>query len=305
MTDDDRGERLAAALIAMCKLRNIPTSGYALSKYLRSAGFSVHQNTLDMILKGRRWPRRTTLESILSGLNASDSEHDLIISMDSPAPRRAGIVSWLDAIKPYLDKGRDKEEVVWEYWVGLTDHEDTCVEHRRTTIGPGGLSFVSFEPGQIGISIFDLLDTARLDLRIQGTHLGDGSRRPVTMIPQPIQLEPSENRLGVAICLSEALSEGCLVWSLTYRWPGLWRSLREEGMSRGRLNFPGPNPAVTKASVVVKAPVPRFDDLELAPQFPRSGTVKRETNRSAVHIRWTVDRPVSSLGFELRSGRGS
>ncbi|HSH61435.1 MAG TPA: hypothetical protein VK988_17690 [Acidimicrobiales bacterium] len=302
MEESERRKRYAAALRAMCKLRGIAPTGYALAKFLRAAGHPVHANTLDKHLKGERYPRGSTVEKILRGLSATDAERTLLLS-PGPSPARPSVLSWRDALVHGVDKGREREEVAWWHRVGLTDDGDLCIEQRRTVVGTGGLQAVSFGPGQLGNLAFDLLDTSRLGLQVHAQRLSRDGLHPVPAAAHVVQVEPQANRYGMIVRFGQIISPvETLVWRVSYRWPGLWRSLRLKGTSSSNLNFSEP-PSVIKMTVEVVAALEEFGDLVLLRLSPDSGTLEQREAGNDRQIRWVVHSPPSSVRFQLSSPR--
>jgi hypothetical protein len=302
LSDTEHRQHYAAALRAMCQRRGIAPTGYALAALLRSAGYPVHANTLDKHLRGERSPRGSTVEKVLRGLSASDVERALLLT-PGPGTPRPPVLSWRDALARDLDKGRETEEVLWWYQIGLIDQDDVCIEQRRTVVGPEGLRAVSFGPGQLGGLVFDMLDTSALGLQVQAhRHSPTGELHPVTAVPHVIQVEPGDNRYGIVVRLGELIKNETLVWTVRYRWPGLWRSLRLKGTSTSNFNFSG-RPAVTKTTVELVVPASEFGDLKLVRLVPDSGTIEQTQVDNEVRIRWIVLAPPGSLSFHLNSAR--
>ncbi len=302
MLEEDRRQRYAEALRAMCKLRGIPATGYALARVLQAAGRPVHANTLDKLLRAERSARGATTQKILSGLSASNAERAMLLAPERTSNRRLA-VSWRDALVRDVDKGRDQEEVRYWYRIGTEDDGDSCVEQRRTVVGPDGLRAVSFGPGQRGALTFDLLDTTRLGLAVRAERLEDGELVPVPAAAHVVEVEPGANKYAIIVRFGELIPAGTtVVWTVRYRWPGMWRSLRLKGVSSSTVNFLAP-PTMTKASIECEAPAHEFADLQLVRLQPDSGVVEYRRGGEDVRLRWVMLTPPSSVHYQLLSAR--
>lgn len=295
-----RRQQYAEALRTLCKNRGIPASGYSLAAVLQTAGCYLHPNTLKEQLAGKRLPRATTVEQILSALSASADERALLLSFTS-TPADSDIVVMRDALLQGLDVGRVSNEVTWVYTIGLSDDKDECTEERLTTVGPEGTESLSFSIGQIGGLKFGLLDLAQIDLHVVAERFTDRRMWEATPVSwQVFELEPRASKYRIAVRFSETLRNEKVRWAVHYRWPGLWRSLRETGEGSGRVGTSGRS-QWPKGTVVLKAPRDAFDDLELLPQPADMGTLADLSDKENIGIGWTVSAPPEAMRFEVRS----
>lgn len=300
--DQHRRQQYAEALRTLCKSREIPASGHSLATVLRAAGCYLHPNTLKEQLAGKRLPRAATVEQILNALSASADERALLLSFAS-GPSEPEIVVMRDALLQGLDIGRLSNEVTWSYTIGLRDDQDECVEERLTTVGPEGTQSLSFSIGQIGGLKFGLLDLSQIDLHVMAKRFTNGRMWKATPVSwQVFELEPRASRYRIAVRFSEILRNEKVLWTVRYRWPGLWRSLREAGHGSGQVGTTG-NSEWRKGTVVLKAPRGEFGDLELLPQPAAMGRRTDLSDKENVGIGWTVDQPPGAMRFEVRSDR--
>lgn len=301
MEEAETRQRYARALQAMCRARGIPATGYALAARLRASGVYVHSNTLEKLLRGERRPRAATIDRVMQGLGASDAELALLPGSER-RPSGRHVVSWRDALLRDVDIGRESEEVRRVFEIGLRDEDDICIQRRTTKVGAGGLRAVSFTEGQTGTLRFDLLDTSLLDLQAEVRRLTESGEQPVRAVPHIVQVDPVAQRLGIVVRFSEPIVNESIVWTVRFRWPGMWRSLREEGLSTGSARFSG-KPLITKATVEAIAPASGFDDLILVQLSPERGTVEHERVGDQVHARWVLQSVPPEVNYELRSLR--
>lgn len=294
----------AAALRMLLTVRHIPPSGPALAARLRRAGVSIHARTLTLLLRGERTPRPSTVERILQALDATDIERALVSqSLGSEAPNAVQTVSLVKAFvaSGAVDRGRVREEVVWHYSIGSVDDEDRCTEMRRTHAGPEGLQVITFGPGQFGSAGFELLDLPKLGLHVRAARRTSADRpTDIATSLHVLELEPASNRYRVVVQFADRLIDEDVEWTVSYRWPGLWRSLRQHGLSVGRLRLESP-PAITSTSVVLDAPAATFGDLTLLPVAPESGELHGQQQGDRLQVTWNVRLPPVELRFEVRS----
>lgn len=296
---EEQRQQYAGALRDLCRSRSVTPSGRALALYLRTQGQGVDAYTLKTHLEGTRTPRAKTVEKILKGFNASASEREMLL-VYSASKRGSDTVSIRDALLPSAGRGKINQQVHWTYQVGHTDEEDFCRENRCTVVGSQPVSNVSFAIGQLGTLGFDLLDTHRLGLRVDAWRVTRSGDIKITARCHIVEFVPSANRYHVVARFSEPVQDETVRWVVGYRWPGLWRSLRENGIGDGSLDLDGED-KVQSASVRILAPLDEFDDLKLIPQGDRRGKLDRLIAGPNVSVRWTVNQPVSPLRFEVRS----
>jgi hypothetical protein len=302
---DARSDGFALRLRQLLAARSIPPTGPALSRKLAQSNRHIHPHTLREILAGRRLPKPATLELILRGLDATDAERELLTSAltGTPPGTTPGVVRLLDALGglDIVNRGREVEEVTWRYLIGEENDEDRCVEHRLTSIGASGLRLATFGPGEFSRASFDLLDLPTFDVRVQARLLVRGAAAvPVPTTVHVMEVEPARSSYRLVAQFSEVPPSNRLEWQASYRWPGLWRSLRHHGVGVGRVSFRGKEPKVTAARVELVAAVAAFPDLDLRP-LTRAGSVKRTERSGEVHVSWHVRRPPPELRFEVHA----
>ncbi len=304
--EEDRRKRFAAALQVLLSTRHVPASGPALAARLKAAGVDVHPHTLTKLLRGERSPRPSTVERILAALDATDVERALIGRALAADPTGvAQVVSLVEAFVSTgaIDRGRMRESVRWHYVIGDSDDEDRCTEIRRTRAGPEGLQVVSFGPGQFGSAGFELLDLPKI-----GLHVGAARRfsagKPIEIGTSLhiLELEPAGNRYRVVVQFAEPIIDEDVEWAVSYRWPGLWRSLRHHGIGVGRLRFEPP-PAITSTTIVLDAAADHFDDLQLVPVAPEGGELHRKRDSDRLRVTWDVRLPPVDVRCEIHSER--
>jgi hypothetical protein len=188
--------------------------------------------------------------------------------------------------------------VTWHYNIGLDDDGDLCYEHRVTHANADGLVAASFGPGQLGSGTFNLLELPRLNMRVSARRRRGSEWEPIATALQQVEIELGSNRFRSVALFLPALVDEDFVWRVSYRWPGLWRSLRAHGHARGSLAL-GDSPSyVTTAEVVLSAAVSAFPDLDLVPAT-EVGNVRRQVDRDRIDVRWIVPQPPPQIQFEI------
>jgi hypothetical protein len=304
LNEEERRRGFAEALRSILSMRNITPSGPALAAWLHTRGVRVHPHTLKELLEGKRTPRPSTVERLLQALDATEYERALLTRPAAEAQHHAAPVSLVDAFASSgaIDRARVSEEVLWHYTIGDTDEDDACRETRRTRAGPEGLQVVSFGPGQFGGTGARLFDLPKYKLQVTARRLSAPDRPRLPAQLQVLQVEPARNRLRTVVLFAEPVANEIVEWTVSYRWPGLWRSLRVQGTSVGSLRF-GPPPAITKTSVVLDANTNHFGDLKLVPLTPDGGHLQTARHAGRVVVTWEVRLPPNEVRFEVRSDR--
>ena len=89
--------------------------------------------------------------------------------------------------------------------------------------------------GQDGTLGWDLYDYGQLKLAATAKN----SKGPIRASVYPWSVRPQRNQHGLLVRFSEPSPNDTITWAVQYAWPGLWRSLRAHGTSRGYLgSFP-------------------------------------------------------------------
>lgn len=298
----------AEALAELLKARAMPMEPTALCDALDANGESVHRGTLSKLLSGETArPRRTTIDAIARGLKASSIERRMLrqAAAGESAPRNLSVLEALGGIEE-LDRGRELEHYEVTHIVGDTDSGDRVVEVKHTHVGADGLTLASFGPGQLGQAGFPIEDVPRLRMQVEAERLiGDRTERIETFV-HLLEVVPSQRQLRFVVQFSGVRPHERIRWSASYRWPGLWRSLREGGQSDARIgvNRPG-RPAVPEATLVVVARESDFPDLQLTslvgdpPITQRFELDRREERYRRLTLR--QDAFPSELAFRLSS----
>jgi len=186
-----------------------------------------------------------------------------------------------------LDAGREEETVIWRYRIGTADDDDLAFEVRRTRAGPEGLRMATFGPGQLGKAGFELEDLPAREFRVECHRLvNDSQTSVVPTFLHLLNLNPEGRQFRMGVQFHGVEPHEVVRWTASYRWPGLWRSLREGGSSRGRVSMNmDDRTKVTRAAVEVVANQRAFPDLELIPSIS-TAKVYRSTVSEDWWLRW-------------------
>lgn len=285
------------ALHALLKARGIPPDGTGLARALKAADQPVHRNTAQRWLDGTRRPWGSSVETLLTGLAATDQERALIRSSLMP-PRGPAKVSLRNVYAQQgVNAGRGPEEIAWRYFVGTSSAGDRCEERRSTTvIAPG------FQLAARRISIttrsLDMTDLGALRFEGQARRLGAvGTPLGVTVLP--VDYEPETNALHVVVRFDEIVEAGdTVLWQINYGTPGLWDGLRATGRGGAGFSFRAEHILATEFEIY--APVAVFPALRLRPATRWPGDELRErTEEDNLVLSWRVPQPPRRLEVEI------
>lgn len=175
-----------------------------------------------------------------------------------------------------------EEELTIAYYIGATDSEDRIERYHRTRgLGDGPserLLWRTFEESATGRNArYESFENIGL------TVASDEDPYRVEFLP----LEESAARLRGMLSFNPPLgSDPALNWTLSYKWPGMWRELRENLHDTA---FVVGARGLTKLKVALIFPAgasePRFTSR------PPLGTVTRERRGGRWVLMWRIDDP--------------
>lgn len=283
----------------------MPVDAAGLYKLVRSSGESVNPATLRKILNGAtKLPHASTLEKVLRAVGATHPQRDQVLSARfvEMVGRKQSTITLLDAFggKEVVDRGRGLERVLWSYMIGVTDDDDIVRETRRTAVGPEGLILASLGPGQLGQAAFPILEFPRLGVKVEAHRVvAAANKQPVPAYFHVVDMVPEQRRYRSVVQFSGAEPGDLIEWAVTYRWPGLWRALRETGRDAGRVEANVRRQRrVPVVAVELVARTAAFSELELHP-LRHAGKLETEYVNDRTVIRWVCRDYPTVMQFDV------